>query len=66
MNILPLFTEIEKIDNYTNICELISTSLSLDICETKPFTVDLIIDISKHEFTPAILFHLDCALFNPW
>ena len=51
VNILPLFTEIEK----TN-CFSIYTASDLDnIFRRKPLKIDLI-DLSIHVFTPAILF----------
>ena len=51
VNILPLFTEIEK-----NNCFSIYTGSDLDnIFRKKPLKIDLI-DLSIHVFTPAILF----------
>ena len=51
VNILPLFTEIEK-----NNCFSIYTGSDLDnIFRRKPLKIDLI-DLSIHVFTPAILF----------
>ena len=44
---------------------VISTNLDHSICGRKPFKVNLI-DISKRELTPAILFCLDHVLFAPW
>ena len=42
---------------------LISTTFAIDICRRR--IVDLI-DISKREFTPAILFCLEHTLFTPF
>ena len=51
VNILPLFTEIEK-----NNCFSIYTGSDLNnIFRRKPLQIDLI-DLSIHAFTPAILF----------
>ena len=51
VNILPLFTEIEK-----NNCFSIYTGSDLNkIFRRKPLKIDLI-DLSIHEFAPAILF----------
>ena len=41
--------------------KLISTTLNLNICRGKQFKVD-VIDLSKQEFMPAILFSLDHTL----
>ena len=63
MNIVPLFTETEKnnivVLVYTH--QITSTATDLGICTTTRLKVDLI-DTSKREFTPAILFCVGHAL----
>ena len=59
VNILPLFTEIEK-----NNCFSIYTGSDLNnIFRRKPLKIDLI-DLSIHTFTPAILFLLGLRIIH--
>jgi len=60
VNILPLFTEIEK----NNYCFSIYTESHLNnIFRRKPLEIDLI-DLSIHAFTPAILFLFSLCIIH--